>query len=80
MDASSYLKRHGWRGDGHSLDHTGRGIRKPLLVSKKVDVLGEIPYMVRKMVNSVARTKPYVYQVRAYPAARIPLTILVHSI
>lgn len=40
MDASSYLKRHGWRGDGHSLDHTGRGIRKPLLVSKKVDVLG----------------------------------------
>ncbi|KAF2767031.1 hypothetical protein EJ03DRAFT_329582 [Teratosphaeria nubilosa] len=40
MDASSYLKRHGWRGDGHSLDHTGKGIKKPLLVSKKVDVLG----------------------------------------
>ncbi|KAK4503517.1 hypothetical protein PRZ48_004432 [Zasmidium cellare] len=40
MDAAGYLKRHGWRGDGHSLDHTGRGIRKPLLVSKKVDVLG----------------------------------------
>lgn len=40
MDAATYLKRHGWRGDGHSLDHTGRGIRKPLLVSKKVDVLG----------------------------------------
>ncbi|KAF2169110.1 hypothetical protein M409DRAFT_20338 [Zasmidium cellare ATCC 36951] len=40
MDAAGYLKRQGWRGDGHSLDHTGRGIRKPLLVSKKVDVLG----------------------------------------
>lgn len=47
---------------------------------EKVDVLGEIPYMVRKMVNYVAGTKPYVYQVSAYPAARIPLTILVHSI
>ncbi|KAF2483426.1 hypothetical protein BDY17DRAFT_297414 [Neohortaea acidophila] len=40
MDASAYLKRHGWRGDGHSLDHTNRGIKKPLLVSQKVDVLG----------------------------------------
>lgn len=40
MDASAYLKKQGWRGDGHSLDHTNRGIRKPLLVSKKVDVLG----------------------------------------
>lgn len=29
---------------------------------EKVDVLGEIPYMVRKMVNYVARTKPFVYQ------------------
>jgi hypothetical protein len=29
----------------------------------KVDVLGEIPYMVRKVVNYVAGTKPYVYQV-----------------
>ncbi|SMR41558.1 unnamed protein product [Zymoseptoria tritici ST99CH_1E4] len=40
MDANAYLKRHGWRGDGHSLDTTNRGIRKPLLVSKKIDVLG----------------------------------------
>lgn len=40
MDASNYLKRHGWKGSGHSLDHTGRGLKKPLLVSKKVDVLG----------------------------------------
>ncbi|KAI7233098.1 hypothetical protein KC330_g5562 [Hortaea werneckii] len=40
MDSAGYLKRHGWRGDGHSLDKTDRGIKKPLLVSKKVDVLG----------------------------------------
>ncbi|KAK3114318.1 hypothetical protein LTR53_007491 [Teratosphaeriaceae sp. CCFEE 6253] len=40
MDASGYLRRQGWLGDGHSLDHTGKGIKKPLLVSKKVDVLG----------------------------------------
>ena len=40
MDASGYLKRHGWKGSGHSLDQTGRGLKKPLLVSKKVDVLG----------------------------------------
>lgn len=40
MDASRYLLNQGWRGEGHSLDHTNRGIKKPLLVSKKVDVLG----------------------------------------
>ncbi|KAF7192716.1 Protein TMA23 [Pseudocercospora fuligena] len=40
MDAASYLKKHGWKGDGHSLDPSSRGIKKPLLVSKKVDVLG----------------------------------------
>lgn len=40
MDASAYLKRQGWRGHGHSLDHSDRGIKKPLLVSKKVDALG----------------------------------------
>lgn len=40
MDTSAYLKRQGWKGDGHSLDHHGRGIRKPLLVSKKIDYLG----------------------------------------
>lgn len=40
MDAASYLKKQGWKGDGHSLDPTSRGIKKPLLVSKKVDVLG----------------------------------------
>lgn len=30
---------------------------------EKIDVLGEIPYMVRKVVNYVAGTKPYMYQV-----------------
>ncbi|KAK5113968.1 hypothetical protein LTR62_003091 [Meristemomyces frigidus] len=40
MDARAYLSSQGWLGDGHSLDQTGRGIKKPLLVSKKVDVLG----------------------------------------
>ena len=40
MDASPYLKKHGWQGSGHSLDGHGRGLKKPLLVSKKVDVLG----------------------------------------
>jgi len=40
MDASGYLKKHGWQGSGHSLDGHGRGLKKPLLVSKKVDVLG----------------------------------------
>lgn len=40
MDVSAYLRNQGWRGDGHSLDHSNRGITKPLLISKKVDVLG----------------------------------------
>ena len=40
MDASAYLRNHGWRGQGHSLDRTDRGIKKPLLISQKVDVLG----------------------------------------
>lgn len=40
MDASAYLKRHGWRGLGHSLDSTDNGLKRPLLISKKVDVLG----------------------------------------
>lgn len=40
MDAAGLLKRQGWRGDGHALSHTGNGLKKPLLVSKKVDVLG----------------------------------------
>lgn len=40
MDSSAYLTRHGWRGEGHALHPTGRGIKKPLLVSRKANVLG----------------------------------------
>ncbi|KAI4724765.1 hypothetical protein E4T49_07522 [Aureobasidium sp. EXF-10728] len=40
MDAAGLLKKQGWRGLGHSLDDKNKGLRKPLLVSKKVDVLG----------------------------------------
>jgi hypothetical protein len=34
---------------------------------EKVDVLAEIPYVIKTMVNYVARTKPYIYQVRCFP-------------
>ncbi|KAF1988562.1 hypothetical protein K402DRAFT_310415, partial [Aulographum hederae CBS 113979] len=42
MDAAGLLKRHGWRGAGFALDHDSgnRGLQRPLLTSKKVDVLG----------------------------------------
>lgn len=40
MDASAYLKKHGWRGTGHSLDTSNNGLKRPLLISKKIDVLG----------------------------------------
>lgn len=40
MDTAAYLTRQGWRGSGHSIDPSGHGIAKPLLVSKKNDVLG----------------------------------------
>lgn len=40
MDASALLVRQGWRGTGHSLDTTDRGIKKPLLISHKRDTLG----------------------------------------
>ncbi|WPG98865.1 protein tma23 [Acrodontium crateriforme] len=40
MDAKAYLESQGWRGEGHSLDQTNKGLKKPLLISKKVDVLG----------------------------------------
>ena len=41
MDAEAYLLRHGWAGSGHSLHpHKATSLKKPLLVSKKVDVLG----------------------------------------
>lgn len=40
MDAAGLLKKQGWRGTGHSLDSSNKGLRKPLLISKKIDVLG----------------------------------------
>lgn len=40
MDASAYLSKRGWRGTGHSLDSTDRGLKNPLLTSKKSNQLG----------------------------------------
>ncbi|MCJ1260573.1 hypothetical protein MMC22_000435 [Lobaria immixta] len=40
MDTAAYLTRQGWLGSGHSLHPTGHGIAKPLLISKKLDLLG----------------------------------------
>lgn len=40
MDARAYLQGLGWRGEGHSLDNHGRGIKKPLLISHKQDQSG----------------------------------------
>lgn len=40
MDASAYLRRQGWLGNGHALHPSGKGIKKPLAVSKKSDVFG----------------------------------------
>ncbi|KAF1966655.1 hypothetical protein BU23DRAFT_560067 [Bimuria novae-zelandiae CBS 107.79] len=40
MNAERLLKKQGWRGSGHSLDTTGRGIKKPLLISHKQDQNG----------------------------------------
>lgn len=40
MDTAAYLTRQGWLGSGHSLDPSGHGIAKPLLISTKPDLLG----------------------------------------
>ncbi|KAI4631662.1 uncharacterized protein J4E87_002368 [Alternaria ethzedia] len=40
MNAEAYLRKQGWQGSGHSLDQTGRGIKKPLLIAHKNDQLG----------------------------------------
>lgn len=40
MNAASYLKGHGWRGEGFSLDTTDRGLAKPLLVQRKDNAVG----------------------------------------
>lgn len=38
---------------------------------EKVDVLAEIPYVIKTMVNYVAGTKPYIYQVCCFPRCRV---------
>ncbi|CAO2657986.1 Nn.00g072460.m01.CDS01 [Neocucurbitaria sp. VM-36] len=40
MNADAYLRKQGWKGSGHSLDMTGRGIKKPLLIAHKQDQMG----------------------------------------
>lgn len=39
---------------------------EPKGLIEKVDVLAEIPYVIKTMVNYVAGTKPYIYQVRLF--------------
>jgi len=39
---------------------------------EKVDVLGQIPYLIRKFVNYAAGTKPYIYTVRPPPLSLSP--------
>ena len=40
MNAAAYLTNQGWRGDGHALHHSGRGITKPIHIPHKANVLG----------------------------------------
>ena len=40
MDTAAYLTNQGWRGRGHALHHSGRGITKPIYISQKANVLG----------------------------------------
>ncbi|KAL8847367.1 MAG: hypothetical protein Q9221_007595 [Calogaya cf. arnoldii] len=40
MNAAAYLTSHGWRGSGYALDPSGKGLSRPLLVSKKANVFG----------------------------------------
>ena len=40
MDPAAYLLKQGWKGTGHSLGANNNGLKKPLLISKKIDVLG----------------------------------------
>ena len=40
MDTAAYLTNLGWRGKGHALHHSGRGIIKPVHISNKANVLG----------------------------------------
>ena len=40
MDTEAYLTSQGWRGHGHALHYSGRGIIKPIHLSQKANVLG----------------------------------------
>ncbi|KAI9885626.1 MAG: hypothetical protein M1823_002588 [Watsoniomyces obsoletus] len=40
MDASAYLTRQGWRGQGHALHPAGHGLAHPLLLARKSDNRG----------------------------------------
>ena len=40
MDTAGYLANQGWRGEGHALHISGRGITKPIRISQKLDVFG----------------------------------------
>jgi len=72
MDSAAYLTRQGWRGHGHSLQPSGRGIAKPLLVSKKLNNLG-----VGKKTNDVAADQ---WWARAFDAGLKDLDIGVKGI
>jgi nucleolar protein TMA23 len=40
MDVYRHLQGLGWRGSGFSLDKSDRGLKKPLLISRKFDSRG----------------------------------------
>lgn len=40
MDTAAYLTKHGWLGAGHSLHPNGNGIKRPIRMTEKLDVLG----------------------------------------
>lgn len=40
MDTAAYLTKHGWLGTGHSLHPKGHGIKKPIHITEKLDLLG----------------------------------------
>ena len=40
MDTAAYLTSQGWRGNGHALHYSGRGITTPIHIVRKTNVLG----------------------------------------
>ena len=40
MNTAAYLTNQGWQGNGHALHHSGRGIKKPILISQKLNTFG----------------------------------------